>query len=311
MERSKFKSFAREHQIYFREKYIEKEYNKYKTWLTLKSSINGNNFFDGFNIFTIAKQRYPIKSIEILSRDEINVFSDMLRSEHIPLNFFIPLRNDLGFCRNIFNEFLDNKIKVINKKAVIDCKENLKVEFAPFPKERYLNDNTSFDAYIEYTHDDGRLGLLGIEVKYTEKEYPLEKHSKQEKEINNPKSKYYEISNKSDLYKIKNNGYSNNPESNILKNDLFRQIWRNQLLAESILFHDEIKFSHSTSIVLYPNKNSHFSNVGEHYLSFLKERNNKFILITYEEFLLACYKHCPNDKEYKRWIDYLYMRYII
>jgi hypothetical protein len=310
MENSRFKSLAKEHQIYFREKFIEKDCNTYKTWLTINSSIKGKNFYDGFDIFTAAKERYPIKSLEKLSRNDINVFSDMLRSEHIPLNIFIPLRTDLNYCRNILNEFLNNKIKVINKNAIIDNNENLKIEFAPSPKEKYLNDNTSFDAYIEYTHEDGKLGLLGIEVKYTEKEYLLEKNSKQEKEVNDPTSKYYDISNKSNLYKIKKNGYSIDPNDNILKNDFFRQIWRNQLLAESIIIQDHTKFAHSSSIIFYPSKNSHFSDVGENYKSLLKINNNKFVLITYEEYFLACYKHCPNEK-YKKWIDYLFTRYII
>jgi hypothetical protein len=302
-----FKALARKHQINYREKNIDNQYNTYKTWLSKDSSIKGNIFFDGFGIFDIAKQRYPIKTSDLLN---INVFSDMLRSEHIPFNLFIPLRYDLNFCKNVFNRFLNGTIKKINEYAVIDGKENIKIEFAPSPKEKFLADNTSFDTYIEYELYDGSLGLLGIEVKYTEKEYELKAGSKEEKEINDPMSKYYEISNKSNLYKMINNGYSNDPKNNLLKNDEFRQIWRNQLLAESIILHDNSKINHSSSLLFYPNKNDHFTDVGEKYVNLLNENKNKFILITYEEYLLACYKYCPNDI-YKKWIDYLFERYIV
>jgi hypothetical protein len=310
MNNSLFKTLAKQHQIDYREKYIDNQYNTYKTWLSKDSSINGKNFFDGFGIFDIAKQRYPIKDLDSLYGKDIDVFSDMLRSEHIPLNFFVPLRYDLNFCRNVFNRFLGNAIKQINKNAVIDGKENIKIEFSPSPMEEFLADNTSFDTYIEYELYDGSLGLLGIEVKYTEKEYQLKKNSKEEKEINNPMSKYYEISKKSSLYKKANNGYSNNPKTNILKDNEFRQIWRNHLLAESIILHDNSKIKHSSSLLFYPAKNDHFTNVGEKYSGLLNKNKDKFILITYEEYFLACYKYCPNDM-YKKWIDYLYERYIV
>jgi hypothetical protein len=304
MENAKFKLLAKNHQIYFKEKYIEKKYCKYKTWLSKQSRLAGKNFYNDFDIFATAEKRYP-------TGKEINVFSDMLRSEHIPLNLFVPLRHDLKYCKDVFNEFLNEKISIINKNALIDGRENLKIEFAPSPKNTYLNDNTSFDAYIEYINNDGGLGLLGIEVKYTEREYPLKKGTKEEKEVNDPQSKYYEISTKSNLYKTNKGGYSKNPNKNILKNDIFRQIWRNQLLAESITFQTNSKFVHSSSLILYPSKNSHFADVGEKYISFLNKNDNKFILVTYEEYFLACYKHCPKNEKYKNWVDYLYTRYII
>jgi len=312
MDNKGFKQRAREHQIEYKEKNIEKEYNQYKTWLTETSSINGKIFYDGFNIFQFAKNRYPINSLD--SDKKINIFADMLRSEHIPLNLFVPLKFDLKYCRSILNSLLDESIiKTIKDEALIDGKENIKIEYAPSPKENYLNDRTSFDTYIEYEHKDGNMGILCFEVKYTEKEYVLKKGSKEEKEVYDESSKYYEISNKSKIYK-KYNGkeecYSCLSGTNILTEDIYRQIWRNQLLAESILLDKKSKFKYATSIIIYPQKNSHFSYVGEKYKNMLNNSKNKFILITYEQYILMCYKYCPNN-DYKKWIDYLINRYII
>jgi hypothetical protein len=310
MKNSSFKALAKEHQIYYREKFIDRQYHEYKTWLSKNASVKGKNFFDGFGIFDTAKQRYPIPSLDVLSRKDINVFSDMLRSEHIPFNLFVPLRYDLNFCKNVFNQFLGGSIKKINGHSIIDGTENIKIEYSPRPKKEFLNDNTSFDTYIEYQLHDGSFGLIGIEVKYTEKAYPLTAGSKEAKEINDPNSNYYAISNRAKLYKNNNNGYSSIPKNNLLKNDEFRQIWRNQLLAESIILHDNSKIKHASSLLFYPNKNSHFAGVGEQYSDFLNAGKNKFIPITYEAYLLACHKYCPNDR-HKKWIDYLYERYIV
>lgn len=42
------------------------------------------------------------------------------------------------------------------------------LEHAPRPAASYLDDNTSFDAFIEYEHRDGGLAFVGIETKLTE-----------------------------------------------------------------------------------------------------------------------------------------------
>lgn len=97
---------------------------------------------------------------------------------------------------------------------------------------------------------------------------------------------------------------------NIMLTDIYRQIWRNQLLAESIRLVHNDKFKHSSSLTFYPEGNGHFTETSEKYLAMLLNKNNKFVPVTYENFLIACNKHCP-DSEFKSWIDYLSDRYII
>ena len=149
--------------------------------MTNESAKAGKNFYDGFSIFESVKQRYP--------NFYTNLYSDTLRSEHIPFNFFIPFVNDLEFCKDVFNRLLGGCIKSIDGTSIIDGGQNIKIEFAPSPKQQYLNDGTSFDTYIEYTHVDNSKGVIGIEVKYTEKEYQLKEGSTEENTINNIESK--------------------------------------------------------------------------------------------------------------------------
>lgn len=141
MTNAEFKQAAKRHQVSWREKNIGTDYNTYVTWLTDKDGSEGKNFFDGFGIFQAVKERYP--------KFYIDLYSDTLRSEHIPFNLFVPFRQNLIYCKNVFNEILDGCIKSIDKQAFVGAGENIKIEFAPSPKENYLNDRTSFDTYID------------------------------------------------------------------------------------------------------------------------------------------------------------------
>lgn len=275
---------ARMHQSKFRAITLCAPFDTYGNYLTKEDGEKGKNFYPGFGIFEAVK-RYR--------RYNKNLYSNMLRSEHIPFNFFIPLCQDKNLFKNVFNEFFNNGILSVDR---------IEIEYAPKPKEKYLNDATSFDAYIEYTHIDNSKGSIGIEVKYTEKEYGLNRNSKQEKAISDKASKYYFVTNSCKIYKSDALG--------ILPSDKFRQIWRNHIFGESILLADSSKFKHFTSVILFPIGNTHFVNTSKEYISLLKVSNNKFLALTFEEFFEGLIKHSPSPN-YTEWIDYLKSRYIV
>jgi hypothetical protein len=275
---------ARLHQSKFRAKILVLPYDNYGNYLTREDCESGNNFYKGFGIFE-AVQKYR--------KYNKPLYSNMLRSEHIPFNFFIPLNQNKTFCINVFNEFFDNSIQTIDR---------IEIEYAPKPKEKYLNDRTSFDVYIEYSRGDNSKGIIGIEVKYTEKEYNLKESSKQAKDINDKTSKYYSVSELCQIYKSQ--------AINVLPTDKFRQIWRNHLLGESILLADSDKFKYFTSLTLFPNGNAHFISTSKEYIDLLVANDYKFMPITFEDFFAAGIKHCPDDN-YKKWLEYLTIRYIV
>jgi len=297
MTHAEFKKAAEKHQVEYKEKYINKDYRKFsnksvKYWLTDEDGKEGKIYYDKyFDIFKAVRERYP--NFDAM-RD-----SNMLRSEHIPFNLFVPLKQNFEFCKKVFNQILGNEF--------IDKIEKIEIEYAPkkTKEKKYLNDRTSFDAYIEYTCTDNLKGIIGIEVKYTEKEYELEEGSKQEKDINDKTGKYYSVTNESGIYK------PNVIEK--LKTDLFRQIWRNHLLAESILIEDKEKFkhAHSHSLIFYPSGNAHFTEVGNKYIEMLADdKKDKFGLVTFEKFIDIC-RNCKPNNEFEEWINYLKDRYII
>lgn len=283
---SGFLARARLHQSRYRADVLGVPCDKYGNFLQKADAWDrGLNFYDDFGVFEAVKKRYPKYSKPL--------YANMLRSEHIPFNLFIPLKKNLDYCWEVLRETLDLKIRDI---------EDIKIEHAPKPPKRYLNDRTSFDAYVEYTHEDGAKGMLGIEVKYTERDYGLEADSTEEKAVSDPHSIYYSVTEKSRLY---------NPNSiPILKTDRFRQIWRNQLLGESILLEDKDKFQYFTSVTLFPEGNVHFVKASKEYMDLLARNDHKFAPVTYEQFLAVCEKYCP-DERYAKWIEYLRSRYIV
>lgn len=276
---------ARLHQSQYRAFKLNVPYDRYGNYLTKEDASKGMNFYDDFGVFQEVEKRYPNYSRPL--------YANMLRSEHIGFNLFVPFKADYEFGKNVFIDLLNGKVKSLDK---------IEIEYAPTPAIDYLNDKTSFDTYLEYTHEDGDKGIIGVEVKYTEQGYPLKSGSKQEKDIKDPNSRYYKISKECELYK---------PNSiDKLITDKFRQIWRNQLLGESIIIRDNDKFKHFTSLTIFPKENKHFIKASQEYVNMLTTNDDRFLPVTYEDFLIACKKHKPSNR-FGKWIDYLEERYII
>ena len=284
-DKSGFLKRARLHQSKFRADVLNLPFETYGNYLTSIDGECGNNFYNGFGVFDAVKKRYPNYSKPL--------YSNLLRSEHIPFNFFIPFAQNKEFCKKVFNDILSVKINIIDR---------IEIEYAPKPSIKYLNDATSFDAYIEYTTTDKTIGIIGIEVKYTEREYKISGHSKEKKDINNPDSLYYQRTKECGLFR--------NADILNLKNDNFRQVWRNHILGESILIEDKEKYRHFTSMTFFPMENQHFVKTSKEYMNMLLRNDNNFIPITYEHFFELLRKYCPNEN-YRNWIDYLEMRHTI
>lgn len=169
---------------------------------------------------------------------------------------------------------------------------NLKIE--------YLDDATSFDAYVEYTHVDGSKGIIGIEVKYTEGDYRI--GTKEEKAVRDPYSPYWNITRLSNLYKP--DCYS------LLITDQFRQIWRNQLLGESIKLKRPDFWKHFTLVMVYADGNTHVANVTQDYKNLLRDLDNlSFVPITYKSFLQTS-KNIIENRVLREWLEWCEMRYV-
>lgn len=285
-DKSGFLARARLHQSKYLTEVLKVQCDEYGNFLRKEDAERGLNFYSDFDIFNAVTSRYPNYNKQLRA--------NMLRSEHIPFNFFVPLLNDLSFATAVFNELLPFLIKSIDE---------IRVEWAPKPVQEYLNDGTSFDTYIECIAENGGKCGIGIEVKYTERDYKLDLGSREERAIQDRGSLYYEVSEASNLYQ---SGYEES-----LPTDLFRQVWRNQLLGESMLLHKDSHLQDFISMTFYPSANEHFKKVEEDYPNFLAEdKKYKFRCITYEKFFDVLRQNSP-DSNFGSWIDYLDERYIV
>ncbi len=278
-----FKQKARVHQSWFRANVLKVNPGEYENFLNDEDGKKGLNFYQDFDILPAVHKRYGNKYNKQL-------YSNLLRSEHIPFNLFIPLRYDHKFAKKVLSELFSVQIKEILK---------IEIEYAPSPKEKYLDDRTSFDAYIKYIDEDNHLGIYGIEVKYTEHGYPLKEKSTEEKQVKEKNSKYWTVTNKSDLFK-------KGIEDKLILDD-YRQIWRNHILGESIKQVDKI--IHFTSVTFYPAGNTHFTKAISEYQKFLN-MPERVLGVTYEDYFSTLEKYSPNDR-FNLWINYLIERYIV
>lgn len=88
-----FKEKARRHQVKFREEVLKVGYDGFETILNDADAQQGLIFFDGFKVFEAAQDRYPHFRLKQAC------FANMLRSEHIPFNFFVPFSKNLEYAR--------------------------------------------------------------------------------------------------------------------------------------------------------------------------------------------------------------------
>ena len=295
---SEFKRKAREHQVKFREEILCIEYNKYPNVLIFADARKGLVFYEGFREEILAELKKPIPKTS--SAPSGQMLTNLLRSEHIPYNIFFPMNKDLSGCKDLFNH-------ILGKEEILRIKD-IKIEHHPEPIEDYLSDHTAFDVYISYIDTNNKECGIGIEVKYTEKEYALKEgtseyaHVKDEQGNTRLFGPYLNATIDSKYFK-------DEVTHDILVANKFRQIWRNHILGASMVLRGDIeKF---TSITVYPEANVHFHNdaMPDYYELLTETGKNTFIPLTYEELfsLMDKYLNIENGKE---WNLYLRQRYL-
>ncbi len=307
-----YKRAARSKQSWFREEYLKvgfdpsNQFGKYGAFLMPKDADAGLNFYEGFRseILRQIDKRYP----KLTNEQHDGLYANMLRSEHIPWNVFVPMKADLHTSAKVFNYIIG--------EPIVDEITDIRIEWAP-EKAKCLNDNTSFDAYVEFKHN-GQIGGIGIEVKYTEEGYHFGKKEYHEV-MEDEQSLYAIVTRNCGLFK---QDIANKPiRDTSLCKDEFRQIWRNHILGESMVMNwrnrsqgDLVDPSYMLerfySITLYPSGNPHFFEVLPKYREFLTEYGaSTFRTITFESLFDLLKAHFPNESQFQDWIKYLQTRY--
>lgn len=294
---------ARKHQSDFREREMNvpavpntNRSGCYGNVISAKDGANGVNFYPSF--WNEIKQD--------LNGNTGAILTNVLRSEHIPYNIFFPMRHDLQKTALLFRTLTGRDVAAV---------QNIIIEYAPSPKEEYLDDLTSFDTYVDYRDSAGARCGIGIEVKYTEQGYPIGKG--EENKIHDRDSTYYRVTRESRCFDYGELTEEEFIESNFGKHDRgndLRQLWRNHILGLSMRLHRG-GLKDFLSVHLYPSFNEHFnpetSTVLSDYTSLLNDRGQQtFMSLTYETLFEAMQK-CGMDEIDAGWIPYLTRRYIL
>jgi radical SAM enzyme (TIGR01210 family) len=180
-----------------------------------------------------------------------NGLKNMLRSEHIAYNIFFPLEK----LRQKKDSRLIDLIELwANKTTSIKSIDNIKIEYAPL---KALDDNTSFDAYIEYTTKSKKKGAIGIEVKYTESSYKYGNTERAEMFNESGESKY--------LTPTKDCGFYVEGANLRLREKKLKQPWRNHLLGIVLLSGENKLYDEFYSLHLYPSINTYQEDVCNKY----------------------------------------------
>ncbi len=280
-----FKRRARLHQSKFRTMTLGlPECRGYGNRLCTVDALAGKNFYPWPGMRTAIERRYGLADTKLSF--------DMLRSEHIPFNFFVPLKDHAAMIQ------LAREWSGVEVAQIL----SVEIEWAPTPKARFLDDNTSFDAYVEFRAKDGTRGAIGVEVKFTEREYPWGKTERTRMFAD--RSRYLLVHETSGIYRAGGLEFLRTPR--------FEQLWRNQLLGEAMLQCPTLEFDHFTSVLLYPRGNTHFVEVTREYEKLLvpARRSATFRGVTFEDFIARC-RELARTTEDHRWVDYLVGRYLV
>ena len=179
--------------------------NRYGNYLTEAAASIGLNFLTP-DIHRRAMERIAAGG----GVEEFRCMRNLLSSQPMAFNLFGPLHDDADLARLLLDPLLPGGV----------TSASVNIEWAP-AKNLHLRDATSFDVVAHYARNDGREAIAGIETKLTEpfsqKSYGLDDHHT---------DRYREVARRSDAWR--------DPDDRTLTDKRWNQVWRNQLLVESI-----------------------------------------------------------------------------
>ena len=206
--------------------------------LTEESANKGLNFFTP-GIVELAKNRIAKEEGAV---EPFRLLRNMLSSQPMCFNLFGEPARDLELATALTRALWGNRIARV---------VNVRFEWAPEPAAEYLNDRTAFDAFIEYETADGNPGFIGIETKLSEPFSP--------KRYDGQKYRCWMTADSpwrpgADVAATRHN-----------------QLWRNHLLAWSLLRHPQSKYTQGGVTVVYHPEDRRCRSVIEGYKALLRD----------------------------------------
>ncbi len=187
----------------------------------------------------------PVKSAGKVYR-EPRIYEDLLSSQPLCFNLFGELQRDLRLASRTFERLLADPGLVVT---------GIEFEHSPGRGDaRFTMDNSAFDVFVEYVPGTGQRGFVGIEVKYVEDlDVTPARH----------RARYDEVAGAMRCFV---------PGAlHRLRQKPLEQLWRDHLLAGSLLLDSGSGFEQGTFAVLYPSGNATVAKAVEGYRAWLTE----------------------------------------
>ena len=159
--RSSFEARMRLHQCWYRSRVLKAPYGTgpehhhtrlLGSMLSKPDGARGRNFLTP-TIFQVAKERIAEGGRSVAA---FRLLHNMLSSMPMCFNLFGELASDSELARLLLDGLAGLDVGRIRR---------VRVEWAPAPLADYLNDGTSFDAFIDYFKRDGTRAFVGVETK--------------------------------------------------------------------------------------------------------------------------------------------------
>lgn len=209
---------------------------------------------------------------------EPRIFDDLLSSQPLCFNLFGELQQDRALASRIVGELMDEPGAIVTA---------VRFEYSPGRGDpAFTADHSAFDVFVEYEAVGGP-GFLGIEVKYVENMAEAPARSR---------PRYQEVA--------RTMGCFNEDRLSELRGPRLEQIWRDHLLAGSLIAHPTGGFATGKFVVLYPEGNEVVSRALSRYRASLTHEGT-FSVWTLERFLRAATRHGGGD-----WASSLEERYL-
>jgi hypothetical protein len=202
------------------------------------------------------------------------IFHDLLSSQPLCFNLFAALQQDLALATAVLQILAPGRVAQVTG-----------IEFEHSPgrgDERYTGDCFAFDVYVEYRTSLGERGFIGIEVKY---------HENLKGKAAQHRSRYDQIAEQMGCFRCECLGR--------LKSQPLQQIWRDHLLAGSLLGNGD--FGDGFFVFLYPRDNPHCAQAVSGYQDCLLDRDT-FVAWTLEGVTDAI-KQCTRAEWIARFVD--------
>jgi hypothetical protein len=253
----------------------------YGNMLREEDDDQGGNFLTR-EIFGYAADRYPELG---KAREASRVRRNLLSSEPMCFNLFGPLKSDPDLATRLMRCLEGFPADA----TVID----VRFEYAP-DKAAHLDDGTSFDAFVIYERPYNVRGLVGIETKLTE---PFSQD-------------YYTFSERYSKWMAEADWWWKAGVEDRFSELSFNQLWRNHLLAYSILRQPAPDFQEGYCAVVYPTEDTDCSKALATYKTLLTENGITTLLDWPLATIVSSWEQALNGKEGHDWITQFKLRYL-